>query len=116
MLTHSLVAIGDTSVNDTDLGSLAENAELVEPVDAGGVVGGVAQGSRAVGLLSLDGRELDLLVQPDLDNVGEGGQGVGVELLGLDADAGEDVTLKSPENLDAGGAGDLLLALPERAL
>lgn len=114
--THSLVAVGDASVDDANLGTLAKDAELMKTADTGGVVMRVRQGGGAVGLLGLDGSELDLLVQPDLDNVGEVGQGIGVELLGFDADTGEDLALESLQDLDTGGISDLLLTLLERGL
>ena len=64
-------------------------------------------------------RQRDVLVKPNLDDTRKGAESVNVELFGLDSDTGEDIALKSSNDLDAVArldTGDVILPLGERAL
>jgi hypothetical protein len=107
------VGVLDTGVNDADLGALSENPELVKSVDPGGVVDVVVEGRRSfIRNLDIDRGELDVLVEPDLDDIGQGSKSINVEVFGLHADTGEEVAVKRLDDLDAGSVGNLFLALP----
>jgi hypothetical protein len=100
--TYRLVPVVNTSVNDSDPDAFAINALLVQLAHTSGKVGGVAVGRRIVGVrVDFHRRQGHLLVQPDIDHIGQFVEGVNVELLGRDGDAMEDVAFESTDDLDA---------------
>jgi hypothetical protein len=64
----------------------------------------------------LDRRKRYLLVQPDVYDIWELGEGVDVVLVCFDRDSVEDVALKGAYDFDAVSVVDFLLALAESAL
>lgn len=112
------MVVGNTSVNDADLDALAEDALLVELVDTGSDVRRVLNGLGVVAeaLVDLKGRQVDLLVEPDVLDLRQPQEGVQVVGLGLDADAGEDVRLECLDDSDVVGGLEAGLAPAQRAL
>lgn len=107
----------DASIYDSDLYAFAKDAEVVQLANSGGVVSGIVQGRGATSqLLGVDGVELNALVEPDLYNVGQGSETVGVELPRLNTDSREDIAVEGPDDFDAGGVGNFDLAPPESSL
>lgn len=69
--TYGLVGVVDASVNNANLDTLAEDALLVQLAHTSSDVGGIVVGRGIVTVaMDVNGRERDLLIQPDLDNVG----------------------------------------------
>lgn len=106
--TYSRVLVPDTGINNTNLDTLTKDALGVKLGYTGGIVCRVCGSILRRSGLGFCRRKLDLLVDPDVDDVGQLLQGVESEGVSLDAGTGEDVAGELLDDGDAVCGGDIL--------